>query len=81
MLFNSFSFILIFLPLVLIIYFLIFKNFNREHLKIFLILSSLFFYAYWKIEYIFLILFSIGVNFLFSKKIKENINKIIFFLQ
>ena len=39
----------------------------------------MFFYAYWKIEYIFLILFSIGVNFLFSKKIKENINKNNFF--
>ena len=79
MYFNSFSFILIFLPLVLIIYFLILKNFKKEHLKIFLILSSLFFYAYWKTEYIFLILFSIGVNYLISIKIKKNMNKSNFF--
>jgi len=63
MLFNSFQFILIFLPATIIIYFLL--NTNRLVLagKAWLVLASLFFYSYWNVKYLALILFSIAVNY------------------
>ncbi len=64
MLFNSYEFILLFLPVVCGLYFLL----NRVNLstaaQVFLVLSSLFFYGYWKPIYLPIILGSIGVNYL-----------------
>lgn len=63
MLFNSLGFILLFLPLTVIIYF----RLNRWRLplaaKAWLVLASLFFYGFWKAEYVFLILASMVINF------------------
>ncbi len=63
MLFNSPIYIFLFLPLVVVVYFL----FNRYRLttisKAWLIFCSLFFYGYWNVNYIFLILSSILINF------------------
>lgn len=63
MLFNSAVFIFLFLPLVLIVYFWL----NRQRMlvaaKSWLILSSLYFYAYWNVEYLLLIVISILVNY------------------
>ena len=63
MLFNSPEYILLFLPLVLLIYF----GLNRYRLiaagKVWLVLSSLFFYSYWNPIYLPLIAVSIVVNF------------------
>lgn len=72
MLFNSYVFILIFLPITAIIYFLLNKMKYITIGKIWLVLTSLFFYSYWNIKYIPIILGSIIFNYnigiLLSKK-------------
>ncbi|MSN96596.1 MBOAT family protein [Campylobacter sp. FMV-PI01] len=66
MLFNSYEFIFIFLPLVFLGYFGL--NFYRlvKASKVFLILSSLFFYGYFNIFYLPLLLLSIFFNYYMS---------------
>lgn len=66
MLFNSYIFIFIFLPLTLLGYFLL-NHFERYNLaKIFLIGMSLLFYGYFKVYYLLIIVSSVVVNYLFS---------------
>lgn len=77
MLFNSFEFIFIFLPLTLFIfYFCINKKLNRPAIFS-LVLMSLLFYSYWNYKYILLIALSISINYLIghllSKTGKRNI--------
>lgn len=65
MLFNSHGFIWLFLPLVLLGYYC----FGRFHYKFsagWLAASSLFFYGYWNVYYVYLLLASIGANFVFG---------------
>ncbi len=71
MLFYSFTYLLIFLPVTLLLYFgLKYLKFNSFY---FLIFASIFFYSWWNIYYLPIILFSITANFYFSKLIqKEN---------
>ncbi|MDR2018603.1 MAG: hypothetical protein LBQ00_07015 [Syntrophobacterales bacterium] len=63
MLFNSYEYLLLFLPLSLIVYF----GLNRLHLtlasKIWLIVTSLFFYAWWNPRCLPLLIISILINF------------------
>jgi D-alanyl-lipoteichoic acid acyltransferase DltB (MBOAT superfamily) len=63
MIFSSWQFILIFLPISFFVYFWL----NQRRLiiagKVWLIAASLFFYAYWDIDYLPLILGSIFLNF------------------
>ncbi|MFW2378358.1 MBOAT family O-acyltransferase [Aliarcobacter butzleri] len=63
MLFNSYEFIFIFLPVMFVIYF--YLNSKRLILgaKIWLVVGSLFFYSYWNVIYLPLILLSIFVNY------------------
>ncbi|HEB9337233.1 TPA: MBOAT family protein [Campylobacter coli] len=83
MVFSSYEFIFIFLPITLIIFYIL-KACNYLSLaKFFLVCSSLFFYAFWKFEYLFILLSSMLVNFLLANAIlkKENQTKqILFFL-
>ena len=66
MLFNSYEFIFLFLPIVVGVYFLLNKlNLNRAA-QVFLVLSSLFFYGFWKPVYLPIILGSIVFNYLFG---------------
>ncbi|MFJ5623529.1 MBOAT family O-acyltransferase [Peribacillus loiseleuriae] len=62
MIFNSFEFIFVFLPTVFVIYFIL-NAFNFTSAKVWLILSSLFFYCWWNPKYLPLILLSLLVNF------------------
>ena len=80
MLFNSYLFIFIFLPIVLIVWFFL-NNLKQYKLaEVFLVGMSLWFYAYFNYSYIFIIVGSCLFNFLisyfinrFEKKIdKEN---------
>ena len=74
MLFNSYLFIFIFLPIVWIGFHSI-KYYAHTHsspkifslAKLFLVLSSLFFYAYWKFLYLPILLGSIVINFIIAK--------------
>ncbi|WP_323591499.1 MBOAT family O-acyltransferase [Aliarcobacter butzleri] len=63
MLFNSYEFIFIFLPVMFVVYF--YLNSKRLILgaKIWLVVGSLFFYSYWNVTYLPLILLSIFVNY------------------
>ncbi len=71
MLFNSFEYIFAFLPLVFFLYFALTKV--RIHLaQIVLILASLFFYAWWKLEYLPILLASIAFNFTLADLIRED---------
>ena len=75
MLFSSFTFIFIFLPLVWIIFHTLKCAHFRHHYttaKIFLIISSLFFYAFWKVAYLPILLSSIIVNYTLAKMILKN---------
>jgi D-alanyl-lipoteichoic acid acyltransferase DltB (MBOAT superfamily) len=62
MLFSSWNFIVYFLPATLLGFYLIPTSFQVVR-KTWLILASLFFYGYWKIDYVPLLLVSILVNY------------------
>lgn len=72
MLFSSFIFIFIFLPIVWAIFHLLKNAKFKSHYKvakIFLIISSLFFYAFWKVAYLPILLGSIIINYALAKAI------------
>ena len=72
MLFNSYIYIFVFLPIVFFGYFYLVK---REWLlasKALLVLSSLFFYAWWNIKYLPLILVSMFVNYAIGTTLSNN---------
>lgn len=71
MLFNSFSYIFIFLPLSVIIYFTISK-FSDTAGKYWLVMISLLFYCFGSLTYLPLLLLSVVVNYAFSVSIRNN---------
>lgn len=67
MVFSSFVFIFAFLPIVMIVYFVL-SNFGNTTIQhVFLTIASLFFYAYFNISYLWIILASIVVNYILAK--------------
>ncbi len=74
MLFNSFIFIFIFLPLTLIGYFLLNSYGKEKWAKGFLVFCSLYFYSYFNPKYTLLILLSILVNYFLGTILSKNIN-------
>ena len=66
MLFNSYLFIFIFLPIVLIVWFSLNKIKQYKIAEIFLVGMSLWFYAYFNYSYLFIIVGSCLINFLIS---------------
>ena len=71
MLFNSFEFFL-FLPVVLIVYFILNRQQKGRWAKVWLILASLFYYSYWKVIYLPLIISSVVLNYNIGKLIRPN---------
>lgn len=71
MLFNSFEFIFLFLPITFIIYFLLNRFRNQQYAIYWLVLSSLIFYGYFKLTYLTIITISIVVNFALSRIISS----------
>jgi len=69
-LFNSYEFIFFFLPFTFFIYFYLNKKHLIEAGKAFLVLSSLFFYAWWNITYLPLILVSMVVNYTIGRELE-----------
>ncbi|HXI10854.1 MAG TPA: MBOAT family protein [Thermodesulfobacteriota bacterium] len=71
MLFNSYLFILLFLPVTLAVYFIL----NRQRLttasKAWLVLCSLFFYGWWNVSYLPLILLSVIFNYAVGASFKR----------
>lgn len=66
MLFNSYVFIFVFLPISTILYFLLNKLKLTIASRIWLVIASLIFYGWWKKEYVLLIIISILVNYAFG---------------
>lgn len=76
MLFNSYEFIFLFLPITLILYFSL-NNFRKYKLaKGWLVIASLYFYSYFHKSYLILIMVSIGINYLIGNKLSESKNVI-----
>ncbi len=71
MLFNSAEFIFVFLPVTLIIYFLLAHQQYDRAPKIWLVFASLVFYGWWNPKYLVLILVSIIVNFSIAKAMAD----------
>ena len=63
MLFNSYAFLLVFLPAVLAGVFLL-RGFDRRWIELLLIFASLLFYAWWDYRYLPLLLGSVTINYL-----------------
>lgn len=63
MLFNSFEFMLLFLPITLVVYFLLLRKHLTIAARSWLLFASLFFYSWWDIKYLPLILGSILFNY------------------
>ena len=76
MLFNSHIFIFLFLPIVIIGYYF-FNHFKKYNLaQLYLIIMSLWFYAYFNINYLFIIILSVLFNYILYKIMKKNNKKI-----
>jgi alginate O-acetyltransferase complex protein AlgI len=63
MLFNSYDFILVFVPVVLVGVYLL-RGFHRRWLELLLILASIVFYAWWDVRLLPLLLGSVIINYL-----------------
>jgi alginate O-acetyltransferase complex protein AlgI len=68
MLFNSYVYILLFLPVTLSGYYLTARRSDKVS-KVWLVFASLFFYAYWVPGYLFLIVASMCVNYVLATRI------------
>jgi len=80
MLFNSYIFVLLFLPCTLFLYYFL-NRINKYTLaKVALVLMSLWFYAYFRLSYIFVILASILVNYVVAGMMKQKKDKAKIFL-
>lgn len=69
MLFNSYGFILFFLPVVLAVYFALGQRCHQRIVLAWLVVSSLFFYGWWNPVYLLLLLPSILINYLLGREI------------
>lgn len=77
MLFSSSTFLFMFLPIVIVIYYTALRK-KRTLQNVFLFLASLLFYAWGEPAFVFVMLFSILANYLFGlevNKFKDNQNK------
>lgn len=81
MLFNSLEFLFIFLPVVFIVYFLLCRTKLIKYSNLWLLLASLYFYAYYKIEYLPIIISSILFNYvmgyIIQKDLKQRLKKLL----
>lgn len=76
MLFNSFVFIFLFLPIVFFTYFALNKLRNKQVAIYWLVITSLFFYGYFEPRYLIIISFSIITNYLFSRFINKTVGQV-----
>lgn len=74
MLFNSYEFILLFLPVAVIVFFLLNKLRLTLASKVWLVTASLFFYSWWNIKYLPLILGSVLFNYVVGRYISRSVD-------
>ena len=75
MLFNSFEFIFVFLPLTLLSFAFVARKFGNESAIGVLVVASLFFYSWWNPIYILLLLASMSVNYVIGRRLGEKPDK------
>ncbi len=75
MLFNSYEFLLLFLPITFFVYFYLNSKKQIVISKIFLVVASLFFYSWWNPIYLPLILASMIFNFFVGQKLNKKSTK------
>ena len=80
MLFNSYEFLLVFLPITLIFYYKIAEYFTPLKAKCFLVIASLVFYSYWDIANLPILLVSILVNYSIGHFLEKKPSKKLLFL-
>ncbi len=85
MLFNSFEFIFVFLPIALLVFFKISQIGNYKLAIVFLVAASLSFYGWWNPPYLLLLFFSLIFNYFIGSALSKNskhksINKVILFI-
>ena len=73
MLFNSYEFIFLFLPITFFVYFYLNSKRMTEASKAFLVVSSLFFYSWWNPIYLPLILISMVFNYVIGTSLTKEI--------
>jgi len=74
MLFNSYEFIFVFLPITFFVYFYLNHKRFTEASKVFLVCSSLFFYSWWSIAYLPMILVSMIFNYVIGRSLNKTFN-------
>lgn len=75
LLFNSYEFVFVFLPAVLLVYYVLANKLSHISAKYFLILASVAFYSYWDIRNLPVLLLSIAVNFFIGSRIAKTKGK------
>lgn len=75
MLFNSYVFIGIFLPITLILFYVLAKWMGPKVAKLWLVATSLFYYGWWNPSYLGLIIGSAAFNFILGKFLVKNRSK------
>lgn len=75
MLFNSYEFIILYLPIVLTSYYTLSKFLGFLAAKWFLVLASVFFYSVWDVSNLPILLISISVNFIFGNLLNHQKSK------
>ena len=71
MLFNSYVFIFLFLPITFIVFFLLGKYAPKRMATLWLVLASFFFYGWWDYTYVPLLFGSIVFNYLIGQKLEK----------
>ncbi|HDR7597250.1 acetyltransferase [Bacillus mycoides] len=77
MLFNSFEFVFLFLPIAFLLYFLLNKFGHATLAKAWLVAASLFFYSYWNVKYLPLMLVSLIVNYFIGMRLVKHKSKLL----
>ncbi len=77
MLFNSYIFLLAFLPVTLVVFHLLDRRGLSRTSIVWLTLASLFFYGWWNPVYLLLILFSMGFNYLVGRGLSSSGSRIL----
>jgi alginate O-acetyltransferase complex protein AlgI len=75
MLFNSYIFIFLFLPVTLLVFYLLARFKMIKTAQTSLVIASLIFYAYWDMRYLPLLLLSMGFNYIMGSKIEHSRSK------
>ena len=77
MLFNSYEFIFLFLPVTLLIYVILVHNRKKEAAMTWLVVASLFFYGWWNPVYLLLIIGSMLFNYYIGVQLSNRQNRLI----